>query len=129
MGQITGAITTTCTETSFGESETVTILIGAGGPTLIEYQSFLGVLPLISGIRVLLNRIGISLTRMGGLLRCLYEGVPSLLFSESRGGQTFDTATFGEDPLRFREGNEGCGASGAFEGQLAISPSQAVRLV
>ena len=104
-------------------------------PIPIQYNSFLGTLPNITGVLVRLAPLRFKITeREGGrtVAECLYEGVVGALMPIA-GGEIERMSFLEADRIRLRGersiGIENCEAEGRLIGTLTISPRQRVTLL
>ncbi|HYV14699.1 MAG TPA: hypothetical protein VE972_01605 [Conexibacter sp.] len=125
IGTTTEGRAETCT--AFGLfGATVTILATERSPLFVLYQSFLGTLPSIVGIKAKIRTLGFQMRAIGRT--CLYQADAAVLFPSSLEQMRF----LEEEVLEFllQPGStEGCPARGKLRGILRSERARTVRLV
>lgn len=97
------------------------LAVPQGLPWRLEYESALGVLPLLTGLRLRLNRLAVAVTYLG-LIRCEYSGVVPLLLALTGSGplQTGALSVVSGAQLPLVTG-AGCPTSGTIGGTLSFT--------
>jgi len=100
---------------------TVIFLVTAMNPIPMRYESFLGLLPNITGLLITALDVGIRIISPNA--NCLYQADLPFLVSEVGGGQRFDQKTFLANTLPWVEGAT-CPMESTLEvsGTLAVEP-------
>jgi hypothetical protein len=106
---------------------TVEGLVEPGTPSPIVYNSFLGVLPAITGVLMISLGVGLQITI--GATRCLYRGNVPLLIWKSPGEALFNRKTFLANTLRYVRGNCERESTLELEGTMIIRPGQMITLM
>jgi hypothetical protein len=99
----------------------VIILVNEENPIPMRYESFLGLLPNITGLLITALEVGIRIISPNA--NCLYQADLPFLVSEAGGGQRFDQKTFLANVLPWNEGMN-CPVESTLEviGTLAVEP-------
>jgi hypothetical protein len=132
IGQITEGTAgpgETCTDSFGGTRDSARLLNTAARPIDVVYSAFLGTLPRINGIKTINLRTAFVINLPGLGTECLFEGSIEALFFESRGGQSLDRVTFGNDRIPLIRGTALCPRSGQLRSTLTVSPALPIRLI
>lgn len=97
-------------------------------PTLLQFANYLGVLPAITGILVVAQRVGIQTTL--GEVTCSYLGNLPFLISRAPGETRFNRKVFQPNRINIVEGG-GCARESwiEFRGSFMLEPAQEAILV
>jgi hypothetical protein len=130
VGQLTRVEFRLCIETFRRIPWIVTALVEPRTPALIQYNTFLGTLPEITGILVVIPNFGIRVTNAERTVECLFRGPLPFLIWRSPGESKFNRKTFLPNRLNYVEGR-GCGPEAFFEleGSFILEPPQEVTLL
>lgn len=102
-------------------------LVEPGTPSPILYNSFLGVLPAITGLLLISLNVGVQITI--GESRCLYRGNVPFLLSRSPGEPLFNRKTFLANRLAYVRGNCMPESWLELEGIMIMRPGQMLTLM
>ena len=97
-------------------------------PISIEYDSFTGLLPNISGINIIASNAGFRLDAFGGGVRCLYGGRMTGITFNITGGRVTGV-TFASNTLPLVAGSGLCPAGGTVAGPLTVTPASSAPTV
>ena len=102
-------------------------LVEPGTPAPIVYNSFLGVLPAITGVLMIALNVGVQVTI--GESRCLYRGNVPFLLWKSPGEGLFNRKTFLANRLAYVRGNCMPASWLELEGTMIMRPGQMITLM
>jgi hypothetical protein len=126
IGNIVAARTGGCRQMMTNWS--VIFLVNEMNPIPMRYESFLGILPNITGLLITALEVGVRIISPNA--NCLYQADVPFLVSEAGGGQRFDQKAFLANSLPWIEGAT-CPSESTLEisGTLTVAPAIEVTLV